>query len=176
MSARERIRQAYERGRAQAAVGRAMAAVPFGLVGAVVLGEPGARLGAALGLGLLAGWLYFRGGAAGRAVNAGLAAAVVPFALPLLVRGSVCPMGACATWCIVACSVGGIAAGAWLGARSMREPDGVRFLAVGAALAAAAAAIGCTCAGAGGIVGMIGGIAIGAPSGRWLRTIAGMSG
>jgi hypothetical protein len=173
MDGRERARRAYEVGRGGLAAWHALAVVPFALVGIAVGGDTARSLIGALALGALAWGLVFRGGPPGRAVPAGLAVGIIPFALPLLVRGQVCPMGdACSTWCMAACLLGGTLAGAWLGARSLRHADGLGWLIAGAGVAMGAGALGCSCIGAGGLAGMAVSLALAAPTARWIGEAA----
>jgi hypothetical protein len=108
MDGHDRARRAYERGRAKFAAGRAAPALAFGVAALVLAGDRGMGLAVSVGLALGCGVLAFLGGPAGRAVPAGLLAGCVPFALPLLVRGQVCPLGgSCEAWCVAACATGG---------------------------------------------------------------------
>lgn len=156
MDPREQARRAYELGRMKVALVRAAPALAFGAAAVgFASAEATPTFVMATLLGLASAGLVFIGGAAGRAVPAGLLAGWIPFVLPLLVRGQVCPMGgACEAWCVTACVIGGTAAGTWLGWRSAREENGWPWLVSGLGLAGVAGALGCSCVGIPGLVGM----------------------
>ncbi len=169
MDRRERARRAYEAGRLKVAAVRAAPAVAFGVVAVVVAGAGLGSLVAAVLLGAAGAALVYLGGPAGRAVPEAWWVGWVPFALPLLVRGQVCPLGgACEAWCLAACATGGALAGGWLGWRSTQEDGGVRWLVSGLLLAGAAGALGCSCVGVPGLAGMALGAALTAPAMRRL--------
>lgn len=163
MEPRERARQAYENGRVQFAVRRGAPALAFGVAALCVANGAGQDLLCSAGVAMVATLLVYRGGPSGRAVPAGLAAGLLPFALPLLVRGQLCPMGGyCDAWCLAACAVGGAAAGGWLGWRSASESQGLTWLVSALGFAAACGAMGCSSVGIAGLVGMVlGGVAAG---------------
>lgn len=158
MDRRDRARRAYERGRVRFAVGRAAPALAFGLAALLLAGDRGIGLAVSVGLAIVSGGLVFVGGPSGRAVPAALLAGWVPFALPLLVRGQVCPLGgSCEAWCVAACAAGGTLAGAWLGWRSSSQEGGAWWLITGVVLASTAGALGCSCVGVPGLTGMAAG-------------------
>ena len=162
-----RARRAYELGRARTAL-RYAPIVAVAALAAMSCGRP-AGLSCALGaaLFLLTGALCFLGGIGGRAVVAGLLAGCAPLALPLLTRtlGYACLGDRCASLCMPACVVGGIAAGAVVGLLSARWIDTPRdelgFAASALAVAALTGCLGCTLAGAAGVLGMLAGVAAG---------------
>ena len=171
---RVRARRAYQLGRARLGA-KAGAAALLIAAAAVALGRPldlTALLGAALAV--LAAALAFRGGASGRAVWAGLAAGSGAMLLPLALITAGCHMfgPACMRFCLPACVVGGCAMGAALAILARRQERGTReFLAAGAVVAALTASLGCTLAGAGGVLGMaLGTVLAGTPV--WLAVRA----
>jgi hypothetical protein len=164
---RHRALRAYELGRARFAAKAAAAALVVG-VAAVGLGRP-LPLTAALSaiLFVVVGVSVFRGGAAGRAVWPALAAGAGATFLPLAIRTAGCTLFGpeCMRLCLPACVVGGGVMGVALALTARREEGQAReFLIAGTAIAALAASIGCSLAGAGGVVGMVlGTVAAGAP-------------
>jgi hypothetical protein len=55
---------------------------------------------------------------------------------------------------MAACLTGGALAGAWLGWRSRREANGLRWLLGAGVMAVAAGALGCSCIGVAGVAAM----------------------
>jgi hypothetical protein len=164
---RRRAFRAYELGRAGLAAKSAAAALVVGLAG-VGLGRP-LGFSAALSAILFAvvGLTVFRGGAAGRAVWPALAAGAGATFLPLAIRTAGCTLFGpeCMRLCLPGCVVGGCVMGVALALTARHEESAPReFLIAGTAIAALAASIGCSLAGASGIIGMgIGTVAAGAP-------------
>ena len=153
-----RARRAYEMGRLRSglrfapfvlAAGAAALASgrPFPLVAALT----GALLALALGFSSM-------GGAAARAVTPGLLAGAAALAMPLLMAtvGHACFGPACMKLGLPACIAGGALAGALIAKRVTGEPD-LRFAAAAISLGALTGSLGCTIAGAAGILGMLGG-------------------
>ena len=118
--------------------------------------------------------LVFRGRASGRAVWTGLCAGSGAMLLPLGLATAGCRMfgDACMRFCLPACVAGGLAMGFALATVARRQEQGEgEFLAGGAAVAALTASLGCTLAGAGGILAMVlGTVLAGAPV--WLAARA----
>jgi len=81
-----------------------------------------------------------------------------------------CP--ACMRFCLLACVVGGCGMGAAVAILARRQEQGAgEFLAAGAVVAALTASLGCTLAGAGGVLGMaLGTVLAGTPV--WLAARA----
>ncbi|TMA26280.1 MAG: hypothetical protein E6J78_14065 [Deltaproteobacteria bacterium] len=161
-----RARRAYELGRLRSALRLA----PFVLAAAAVAvacGRP-AGLSCALGAMLLplTVALAFRGGGAGRGVVPGLLAGTVALAMPLLVQivGHACIGPACMALCMPSCVVGGAAGGAFIALRARFEERPAPFALAALAVAGLMGALGCTLAGAAGVVGMLAGAVVaGAP-------------
>lgn len=157
-------RRAYEIGRVRAA----LRVAPIVLLAAAAAALCGRPLGLTCALGALvlslAVGLGWRGGAGGRAVPAGILAGIAAFALPIAVQtiGHLCLGDACMVLCQPACVVGGALAGALIALRAARESEGeLLFVAAAITLAGLLGALGCTLAGASGVLGMIAG-AVGA--------------
>jgi hypothetical protein len=161
-----RARRAYERGR----WGRAARVVPFVIAAAVLAAACGrpvevcawlAAAVAALSIGL-----GVAGGGAGRAVLPGLSGGSAALAMPLLVRtfGPACFGPSCMSLCFPSCIAGGAVAGVLIGMRARGEERGLAFVAPALVVAGLLGALGCTLAGAAGVVGMAAGaIAAGTP-------------
>jgi hypothetical protein len=158
-----RARWAYERARLARGL---RAAVPLALVVALALalGADRAwsvRLGALL---ILGGAVFaWRGRMLERALLPGVAAGLVPLAAACAAQsmGHVCVGDGCTSLCLPACIVGGLVAGGLVGrfARTQRSPWQAVLAAGG--LAWFTGALGCACVGAGGVVGLLGGLLVG---------------
>lgn len=161
-----RARVAYETGRLWRA---ALAAAPI-LVLAACAGQIGGLTPGALALGAavyLVGSLFlWRGQDAGRAVLPGVVAGIAPLSLALGARalGHVCTGDMCVSLCVPACACGGLLAGlmvTWFARRTEAE---ARSWVCAGSIALLTGALGCSCAGFGGIVGLVGGLLVtGAP-------------
>lgn len=159
-----RTRRAYERGRLQAALWRAVPLVP--LVAWTLGWCRYPTLAAVCGMGLIVltvafGW---RGQTWGRAIAPGLLAGLPPLVLPLLMRGAseVCVGEMCCSLCLVGCVGGGLAAGLLVGRRAAALPEGRgAFLAAAGALALLAGAPACVFAGIIGLAALALGFAAG---------------
>ena len=161
-----RARRAYELGRARWAL-KAALPVLAAFAAAMACGRP-FGLCSTLGAAALsvAVALSFVGGEAGRAVRPGLVAGSFALVLPLAVRtfGHVCASDVCMSLCLPSCIAGGSLAGGFLALRAAREESGRVFIAGGVVIAGLVGALGCTLAGAGGVLGMIAGALVaGAP-------------
>lgn len=161
-----RARRAYELGRLRGALWVSPFAIAAGAA-ALACGRPAplvlALTGALLALGV---GLSFRGGAAGRAVLPGLAAGSAPLALPLLMAtvGHACFGPACLSLCQPSCIAGGAVAGIVIARAAAQPGRDLRFLAAAVAVAGLTGALGCTIAGAFGVLGMLAGaVAAGTP-------------
>jgi hypothetical protein len=159
-----RARRAYERGRLQAAVWRAVPLVPLVAWSLAWCRYP--TLAALCGATLVAltvafGW---RGQTWGRAIAPGLLAGLPPLVLPLLMRGAseVCVGEMCCSLCLLGCVSGGIVAGLLIGRRASGLAEGrATFLAAAGALALLAGAPACAFAGVVGLAGLLLGFAAG---------------
>lgn len=146
----------YERARLKRAV---LAAIPSLLLPLVAFAV-GGRLLISVGLGL-AIWaavvgLTWRGQSWGRAVPAGLQAGAFPLGLALMAQkiGHVCTAHGCTSLCVPMCAAGGLVAGVVIAAAARRSPVPWITLGCGAAIALAVGAMGCSCVGAAGMLGM----------------------
>ncbi len=125
-------------------------------------------LGAVLALGV--GFFIWRGKGWAAAVPSGLRAGIVPlgFALAAQRVGHVCTAGGCTTLCVPACIAGGAIAGVLvaLGARNSPWPSAT--LVGGLWVSLAIGAMGCTCVGFSGVLGMLAGTLVTAVGGALL--------
>ncbi|MBL8922932.1 MAG: hypothetical protein JNJ54_29050 [Myxococcaceae bacterium] len=109
--------------------------------------------------GVVALW---RGGALRRAVLPGVLSGLLPLGFAIIAnRGHFCASGHCSTYCLPACTAGGVLAGVIVSTIARRRGLGLSFLAGASALSMLTGAMGCSCAGASGIVGMVAGFAVG---------------
>ena len=171
-----RARRSYELGRLAAGARGAwpvLLLLPIALVTHAAARAPvtwlvGATLFAvAVGLG-------WRGGALARGAAAGFLAGLPPLLLPILVlaRTQACTqcelmgMGTAGErWpeCLIACSLGGLAAGVYVGLRAARQARGsIRFAVAAALVAGLTGTLGCTLVGGAGALGIFAGLALGA--------------
>lgn len=157
-----RVRRAYELARVRHAL---LHAVPALLFFAVLLVEGASPLRLSVGLALyvtaaLALWL---GQSAGAAVLPALVFGVIPFGVVRLAEsaGHVCLGGACVSWCLPACVLGGALGGALVGLRGARAPDRTSFTLSAATLVFLSGALGCDCAGSAGMLGIALGVLAG---------------
>ncbi|OLC74630.1 MAG: hypothetical protein AUH83_09450 [Deltaproteobacteria bacterium 13_1_40CM_4_68_19] len=161
-----RARRAYELGRLLAALRLA----PFVLaaaVAAIACGRPfPVTCALALPLLLLSVGLAYAGGPAGRAVVPGLLAGAGALAAPLLMAtvGHACFGPACMSLALPACVAGGGLAGVVIARTTVRRDADLPFVLGALAVAALTGALGCTLAGAAGVLGMLAGVVVaGAP-------------
>lgn len=155
-------RLAYERGRARRA---ALAVAPLALV-VLAAGMMGSRPMTACVLGCLllpaSATLLWRGQALGRAVMPSVLAGLIPLGLALAAKayGHVCTGDECVSLCMPACATGGLIAGgvlAWLFRRGKLPRSA---LLAGGGVALLTGALGCSCAGYGGVLGLLGGLLV----------------
>ena len=155
-----RARRAYELARlTRAMVG--FAPVLLLVTAAMALGNrplPVLGLGAGLFVGGVALLWYGRDPA--RAVLPGVLAGVVPlcFALCASRIGHICHGDGCVSVCLYACSAGGLLAGAGIGWYAQSRRRSRRFLLPAAGLAVLTGAMGCSCVGYTGVLGLAAGL------------------
>jgi hypothetical protein len=158
-----RARRAYESERLRLASWWLLPALALAAVAAAF----GAKLSVAVGVGAmlaaLAMTLGWRGQSLGRAVFPGMVAGAIPLVLALSARaiGHVCTGTGCVSLCIPACSCGGVLAGLLIAFAGRRLHARLAFTTGAAALALLVGALGCSCAGYGGIVGLAVGLFVG---------------
>lgn len=98
-----------------------------------------------------------------RAVLPGLAMGLLPLALALCANnmGHACMGGQCMTLCVPACTIGGLGAGIGVSLIGLRWKQGAAFWAGATALTLLTGAMGCSCAGSGGVAGLALGYGLG---------------
>ena len=104
--------------------------------------------------------LAFAGGVAARAVVPGLLGGGAALAMPLLIAtvGHACFGDSCMSLCIPACVLGGACAGALIARTAVKQGADPRFVGAALPIAALTGALGCTIAGAAGVLGMLAGV------------------
>jgi len=128
----------------------------------------------ALLLGLTFAFAY-RGRSAGRAVLPALILGVLPLGCALAAQsvGHACTPNGCVSLCVPLCTAGGLGAGVLLARWAAAQKRPFVTWGAGAAVVAAAGAMGCACVGQAGILGMGGGlVATGALRALMSRTSA----
>src|SRR5215467_1188059 len=161
-----RSRWMYELGRARWASRILLVLLPL-LVAARLIGRPAVLVvvlgGILVTLGFAVSMLHDR---YARAVRIGVLAGIPAFLLPLLIRSlDLLPLGEIAGTivdpCVPASFLSGVAAGWVVSRRAIDEEYQRSFWAVAVATTALTASMGCSVAGGGGVLGMIGGVIAG---------------
>ncbi|HEY6558728.1 MAG TPA: hypothetical protein VI072_15700 [Polyangiaceae bacterium] len=155
-----RARRAYELARLKRAV-LGFAPVLLLVIVAMALGNrplPVFGLGAGLFVGGVALLWYGRDPA--RAVLPGVLAGVIPlcFALCASRIGHVCHGDGCVSVCLYACSAGGLLAGAGIGWYAQSRRCSRKLLFPAAGFAVLTGAMGCSCVGYTGVIGLVAGL------------------
>jgi len=171
-----RARRAYELGRLRAGLRATWPLLFIAPIALAMRGAPaaGATLVAAAGLAALVVALVWRGGALARGVALGFLAGLPLLLVPavwMAIRSPTCAecemmgMGLAGDlWheCLLVCAGAGLVAGALVGLRSVRTPDGARYGLSAALVAGATGALGCALVGLIGVLATFGGLALGA--------------
>lgn len=107
-----------------------------------------------------------------RAVLPGIAAGLVPLVLALCANSMhSCGPEGCSSWCVPACTVGGIVAGLAVASVGNQRRAGVWFWLSACSIALLTGSMGCACIGYSGVVGLGLGIAAGVVPGLLRRTL-----
>ena len=147
--------RAYELGRLRAAARATAYVVPVALLCAMTTGEREecACLGFVIvGASMFLRWRHRSGG---ESVTTGILAGSAPLLAGLLI-GRIepdCNDYALASWCTAACLAVGVAAGAWAGARALRQHASFASWLTSIAIALLVASLGCIGLGLAGVVG-----------------------
>ncbi|MBK7859742.1 MAG: hypothetical protein IPJ65_14200 [Archangiaceae bacterium] len=166
---------AYERGRARWAL---LSALPLAVIplGSYAVGH---RLAPSVGLGLallgLGAALLWRGKGLGRGLAVGVKAGLVPLVLAhgANLYGHLCTANGCTSLCVPACLLGGAVAGFIIAVSAARAAERWHVSGSAAVTASVIGAFGCSCVGAGGIAGLVLGIAASLSAARlWARAAA----
>ena len=155
---------AYEIGRLNSALRRAVLLLPIAGLTLLCCPEPARSLVAGLGLVAAVTICLWRGEALKRGVRPGLVAGVVPLGIPLvaMATGHLCQAGRCLldpTVCILAGIAGGVALGVF--APRPREAHGIPLV-TASLIAGLTGSVGCWMYGLVGIGGMVVGLVAGA--------------
>jgi len=158
-----RARRAYELTRVRRAA-LAFAPVVLLVVGAALVGE---RVGYIFAFGvalfLLGVGLLWYGRGVKRAVLPGLAAGLVPLVFGLCAKYvHNCTGPGCLAFCVPACFAGGVLAGVVVDAVGLRRANKLGFWAAASGIVLLTGAMGCVCAGALGLVGLVAGFSLSA--------------
>lgn len=113
--------------------------------------------------------VLWRGRDGRRAFWPGVLAGLLPLVLSLAANTHGCSMGHCSTWCIPACSAGGVGAGLFVAATAMRLKLGRDFWVGASVMSVLTGAMGCACVGASGVVALIAGFGVGLVTLKVLR-------
>jgi hypothetical protein len=150
-----RARHAYERGRVRLALRTLLLTVPMGALSVGCCQSLVVSVGLGGLLVVASALLVWRGGVGGRAVTSGLLAGVAPVVLPLAMRAGCSISGVGLRYCLSACALGGVIAGAVIWVAAMREKETRKeFVLVAGTVATVAGALGCVVLGVSGVVAM----------------------
>lgn len=167
-----RARRAYERGRLRRAL---LGASPLlGVLGiaAALSHRPTSALGFGVAATAAAVLMLWYGRAPQKAVLPGIAAGLVPLALALGANYVHVCSGGCSTLCLPACALGGVAAGVAVASVGSRRRAGLGFWLSASALTLCIGAMGCSCIGYAGVIGLAAGYGVGLVPGLVRRAVA----
>jgi hypothetical protein len=158
-----RVRRRYEWARARRALWGFAPSLLVVLVAVLASKHPLSALGFGGAMFAVGAGLLWYGRELRRAVLPGLAMGVLPLMLGLCANrlGHVCMGDHCVLWCVPACALGGLGAGIGISTIGLRWKQGWPFWAGATALALLTGAMGCACAGYGGIAGLAAGYFLG---------------
>jgi len=159
--AEKRARRAYELTRVRRAA-LAFAPVVLLIVAAALIGERvGYVLAFGAGLFILGVGLLWYGRGVKRAVLPGLAAGFVPLIFGLCARYvHGCAGPGCLAFCVPACFAGGVVAGVVVDVMGLRSANKIGFWVAVSGVGLLTGAMGCVCAGALGLAGLVAGFAL----------------
>lgn len=168
-----RARRAYEWARLQRALGGVS---PLLVVLALAVGfshRPASALWFGLAATTAAAFMLWYGRAPQKAVLPGIAAGLVPLALALCANHLHACSGGCSSLCVPACALGGVAAGVAVARVGASRRAGLGFWLSASALALCVGAMGCSCVGYAGVLGLGAGFGVGLLPGLVRRALAG---
>lgn len=158
----QRARRKYEWARVRRAVLGFSPALVVVAAAALNARHPGSA--AAFGIAMFAAGvlLLWYGRDLRRAVLPGLALGMLPLVLALCANHvHSCSGTMCMSWCVPACTVGGLGAGIGVGIIGHRARRSIGYWAGASALTLLTGAMGCSCAGYAGVLGLVAGFALG---------------
>ncbi|MFO0596475.1 MAG: hypothetical protein U0228_14255 [Myxococcaceae bacterium] len=111
--------------------------------------------------------LLWRGQDLRRALWPGVLCGLIPLVFALVANsGHACSGGHCTSWCVPACTAGGVTAGLLVSIIATRMRLGLGFWAAASSVSVLTGAMGCACVGYSGVLALIAGFAVGvAPQG-----------
>lgn len=159
---RNKARAAYERGRLwRASLGACPLLLPVGIA-LFFAGTPGTTLALGLAAAVLGAGMLWYGRDVRRGFWGGAALGCIPLVMALVANNiHTCAAGTCSTWCLPACSCGGFIAGALLAYQGFKRRARAPFWLSASGMVLLVGAMGCSCIGASGVVGMVFGFALG---------------
>lgn len=163
LSRKGEAQRAYELGRLRHAIGWSVPALLLGGMVASVVREVSFSLVFGLALYVASTGLLWWGRAAGRSVLPGVAYGLVPLIAGVIakVHGHMCMGTACVGMCMPLCVGGGVLAGLLVARLAARSDNPTAVFLSGASTAFLTGAIGGSCIGLHGVIGMAIGIAFG---------------
>jgi len=157
-----RVRWAYELGRLRLSLLGMLPVVVVVALAVVVTHRPVSALAFGALTVLSGAVMLFYGRDPQRAVLPGVAAGLLPLTLALCASHfHACGPNGCSTLCLPACVVGGVASGLVVAAVGHRRQAGPAFWLSASGLALLTGAMGCTCVGYSGVVGLVAGYTLG---------------
>ena len=165
-----RLRLAYELGRLRLSLVGVLPVVAVVAVAVVISHRPESALAFGVLTVLAGGAMLFYGRDPQRAVLPGVAAGIIPLAAALCANQvHHCGPDGCTTLCLPACIAGGVVAGLLVASVGHRRKAGPGFWLSSAGIALLTGAMGCTCVGYSGVVGLFAGFALGSVPGLLRR-------
>ena len=157
-----RARARYELGRLRRALLGVSPLVPVSLLALWLSARPISTLCFGACALLLSTWMLWYGRAPQRAVLPGVAAGLIPLGLSLCANQiHQCGPDGCSSFCAPACTLGGAVAGLAIASVASRRQLGLWFWIGASGLALATGAMGCSCVGYSGVLGLGAGFGLG---------------
>lgn len=151
----KRARVRYELARAARAVVGFAPALLLVLLAAALGRRPSSAVMFGSMLFVSGAFLLWRGQTMHRAVLPGLLAGIIPLTFALMAnRGHACAGGHCSTWCLPACITGGVVAGLAVSWFATKRGLDWWFFAGATAVSLLTGAMGCSCIGYSGVIGL----------------------
>lgn len=167
-----RARRAYEWGRLRRSLGGASPVLVVLAIAAGLSHRPASVLWFGAAATAAAALMLWYGRAPQRAVLPGILAGLVPLVLALGANHLHACSGGCSSLCVPACALGGVAAGVAVARIGARQRAGLAFWLSASALTLYVGAMGCSCVGYSGVLGLGAGYGIGLTPGLLRRAFA----